>query len=80
MNFTVYLFRDGEFYRRSVVNTPVFMGTNEVPLESFGMKDIFTGPHAAARWRIEISGGGDNPEADAVELTISADPKNPPGK
>lgn len=61
VNFTVIIYRNGEFYRRSVVNTPVFMGGNEIPLEKFGMKDIFNGPHAVARWRIEIDSGGNNP-------------------
>ena len=65
VNFTVVLYRDGEFYRRSVVNTPVFAGRNKIPLEKFGMKDIFTGPHAVGRWRIEIDSGGE----DAIHAT-----------
>lgn len=71
VNFTVILTRDGEFYRRSIVNVPVFSGSNRLELDTFA-KDVFDGPHAVARWRMEISSGGDHPVGDIAEFEIVA--------
>lgn len=71
INFTVELYRNGEFYRRSIVNTPVFSGSNELGLDTFA-KDVFDDPHAVARWRMVITTGGDLPAGDTAEFEIVA--------
>lgn len=72
VNFTVRLFRNGEFYRRSIVNTPIFSGRNELDIDTFA-KDVFKGPHAVAVWRMEISTEGDHPVGAACNFRIVSD-------
>lgn len=80
VNFTVILTRNGEFYRRSVVNVPVFSGSNRLELDTFA-KDVFNGPHAVADWQMDISTGGDDPvTASAQWRIVSEDYKAKPEK
>lgn len=78
VNFTVIVYRNNRFHRRSIVNTPVFTGTTSLGLETFGLQDILTPPHAPARWRVEIKTGGRNPAGAAVAFSVKTQKAPPP--